>query len=171
MCLTEILMFFRLLLLFTLIPLIEVWLLFKLSGQFGFFTTIAIVLGTGIVGAWLAKLQGFLALNALRAEIIQGRMPTARIVDGVLILIAGVVLITPGILTDVAGIALLLPPVRSVVRKVATAWFTKHVQVTTTNLWQQFSEQTQAHDSQSTGQPLPRGEVIDARVVETRVEE
>ncbi|QDT01409.1 FxsA family protein [Adhaeretor mobilis] len=164
-------MFFRLLLLFTLIPVLEVWLLFRLSGQFGFFTTIAVVLGTGIVGAWLAKLQGFLALNALRAEIIQGRMPTARIVDGVLILIAGVVLITPGILTDIAGIALLLPPVRSVVRKIATAWFTRHVQVTTSNIWQQFSDEAQRQDSQTTDKPLPQGEVIDARVVETRVEE
>jgi len=164
-------MFFRLLLLFTLIPIVEVWLLFQMQGMMGWPKTLLLVLGTGMVGAWLAKLQGFLALNALRSEIMQGRMPTARIVDGVLILIAGVVLITPGILTDVAGIALLLPPVRSVVRRIATAWFTKHVQVTTSNLWQQFSDEAQRQGSQPTGEPLPQGEVIDARVVETRVEE
>lgn len=163
-------MFFRLLLLFTLIPIVEVTLLFKLSDLLGWPGTLLLVLGTGIVGAWLAKLQGFLALNALRGELVQGRLPASQVIDGVLILIAGVVLITPGILTDIVGLSLLLPPVRSAVRKFVTAWLTKRVQVTTANFWQGFAENGQSAGHSPQG-AVPRGEVIDARVVETRVEE
>lgn len=163
-------MFLRLLLLFTLIPIIEVFLLLEMSEHFGLLASIIIVLGTGIVGAWLAKLQGFLALNALRGELVQGRLPADKVIDGVLILIAGVVLITPGILTDIVGLSLLLPPVRSAVRKFATAWLTKRVQVTTANFWQGLAEKGQSTGHSPQGE-VPQGEVIDARVVETRVEE
>lgn len=163
-------MFLRLLLLFTLIPIIEVFLLLEMSEHFGLLASIIIVLGTGIVGAWLAKLQGFLALNALRGELVQGRLPADKVIDGVLILIAGVVLITPGILTDIVGLSLLLPPVRSAVRKFATAWLTKRVQVTTASIWQGLAEKGQSTGHSPQGE-VPQGEVIDARVVETRVEE
>ncbi|MEQ8836214.1 MAG: FxsA family protein, partial [Lacipirellulaceae bacterium] len=113
----------------------------------------------------------FLALNALRGELVQGRLPADKVIDGVLILIAGVVLITPGILTDIVGLSLLLPPVRSAVRKFATAWLTKRVQVTTTNFWQGFAEEPSPYVERPPQAEMPKGEVIDARVVETRVEE
>lgn len=149
-------------LLFTLTPLVELWLLFKLSGVFGFWTTIAVVLATGLAGAALARVQGFLALQRLRTDLAQGAVPAASLGDGVLILAAGLLLITPGVLTDVLGFSLLIPPFRSLVRIGLTKWLAGRVRIETQGRW----EQTQ---SAQVGGEVIGGEVIDVQVVETRV--
>lgn len=109
-------MFARLLLAFTLIPLIELVLLFQLSRLTGWGTTIAIVLMTGIVGAGLARQQGRQAWRQVREQLSAGQIPSAEIVDAVLILFAGAFLITPGLLTDLTGFCLLIPWLRQRLR-------------------------------------------------------
>ena len=89
-----------LLFLFIVWPVTELWLLFKLNGMFGFLPTVLLVFGTGILGAWLAKWQGLQAIIRLQNEIRQGVMPAQAIGDGALILVAGVLLITPGAISD-----------------------------------------------------------------------
>jgi UPF0716 protein FxsA len=106
-------MLFRLFLAFTVIPLLELALLIRVGGWLGVGPTIALVLGTGIVGAWLARQEGLRALRAIQQEAASGRVPGDELLHGFLILIAGIVLITPGVLTDVAGILLLVRPVRT----------------------------------------------------------
>lgn len=105
-----------LLLLFIGMPVLELYLLVRLSQLVGFGTALLIVIGTGMLGAWLARQQGLQTLAGIQQELNEGRMPAGRLLDGVLILLAAAVLITPGLLTDIAGFALLLPPVRAVVR-------------------------------------------------------
>ncbi len=109
-------MFFRLLLLFTVVPALELILLIQLGRHVGFWPTAALVLGTGIVGAWLARREGVKVLRAVNTEMAEGRMPTDHLLDGLLILIAGAVLLTPGLLTDAAGFVLLVPPGRRLIR-------------------------------------------------------
>lgn len=111
-------MFIRLLLLFTVVPALELILLIQLGRLVGFWPTAALVLGTGIVGAWLARREGMKVLRAVNAEMAAGRMPTDQLLDGLLILIAGAVLLTPGLLTDTAGFVLLVPPSRRLIRRV-----------------------------------------------------
>jgi UPF0716 protein FxsA len=111
-------MFIRLLCIFTIIPLIELYILIKVGSHFGVLNTIAIVLGTGALGAYLAKQEGFKVWVMIQHELKQGRFPADEMLEGLLLLIAGVVLITPGILTDIIGLTLLIPYARQIV----TSW-------------------------------------------------
>lgn len=105
-------MFFKLLFLFTTIPLVEIWLLLEISKRLGVMDTIALVVITGFTGAWLARSQGLQIFRHIQSELQQGKMPSDALIEGLLLLIAGIVLITPGLLTDCAGILLLIPPTR-----------------------------------------------------------
>jgi UPF0716 protein FxsA len=107
----------RLFLIFTLVPLIELWLLVRIGGQVGALPTIAMVAGAGMLGAWMVRREGRKALSAYQKAMTEGRLPEDGIVSGLLILVGGILLITPGVLTDVAGIALMIPPLRRAVAR------------------------------------------------------
>lgn len=105
-------MLLRLFLLFTIVPVVELALLIRIGGLLGLGPTLLLVVGTGAAGAWLARREGLRAWLAVRDELQGGGLPGESLVHALLILAAGVVLITPGVLTDIAGILLLIPPVR-----------------------------------------------------------
>ena len=116
-------MFLRLLLLFTVVPLVELFILVKLGSLVGVMPTIGLVIFTGILGAWLARQQGLGVLKRLTTDLDRGRLPADALIDGLLILIAGAVLLTPGLITDGLGFFLLIPQGRAVVRKTVAARF------------------------------------------------
>ncbi|MFW6078112.1 MAG: FxsA family protein [Gemmatimonadota bacterium] len=107
----------RLLLLFIAVPLIELALLIRVGTLIGIWPTMAIVVATGVAGAALARAQGLRVWLGIRDDLRQGRMPVQGLVDGLLVLVGGVLLLTPGVLTDLLGIALLLPWTRAVARR------------------------------------------------------
>ena len=115
-------MFFRLLLLFTAIPLVELALLVEIGRLVGLATTVGMVLVTGVLGAWLARGQGVRVLARLQADLQSGRVPTDALLEGLMILIAGAVLLTPGLLTDLLGFALLSPVCRRLVQRTVTRY-------------------------------------------------
>jgi len=117
-------MLFGLFFLFTLVPLVELYLLIRLGAYIGAVDTIAIVIGTGVAGGLLAKSQGLAVLDRMRAELNQGRLPAESLFDGLLILIAGAMLITPGLLTDGLGLLLLIPWSRQVFK----SWLKRKIQ-------------------------------------------
>ena len=102
-------MFLKLFLLFTIIPFLEVTLLLKLGSHFGFWSTLVLVILTGLVGAYLVKMEGLAVWTRVQKELAEGRMPTTELVEGLFLLVAGIVLVTPGILTDIFGLCLLYP--------------------------------------------------------------
>ena len=102
-------MVLKLFLSFTLIPVAEIYLIIKLGGLLGAFNTVLIIICTGFVGAYLARMQGMTTMMRVRRNMNQGIVPAEEPFDALLILIAGIVLLTPGFLTDIAGIMLLLP--------------------------------------------------------------
>ena len=106
-------MFFRLLLVFTLIPLAELYLLLQVGSVLGVGLTILLVVGTGVVGAYLARLEGWRTLRQMQDNLHNGIAPTGELIDAALILGAGLLLITPGIVTDMVGFGLLFPPSRA----------------------------------------------------------
>lgn len=108
-------MFVRLALLFVTVPLLELVLLVQVGRWVGLLPTVALVVVTGILGAALARHEGLKTLARFRAALDAGRLPHREIVEGLLILIAGAVLLTPGLLTDAAGFLLLVPAVRTAV--------------------------------------------------------
>ena len=105
----------KLLLLFTVVPLIELSLLLWIDELIGLWPTVAVVLTTGIVGAWLARAEGLRVLQQWRKSMVRGRVPEEGVLGGVLVLVGGVLLVTPGVLTDLVGFLLLIPPTRHVV--------------------------------------------------------
>lgn len=105
-------MFGRLLLIFTVVPLVELYLLIRVGAVIGAFNTILLIIGTGLLGAYLAKLEGLRTVRQIQLNLNQGIMPAEELLDGVIILAAGLMLVTPGILTDVCGFLLLIPRTR-----------------------------------------------------------
>ena len=97
-------------------PFIELSLLLKIHEYVGTMYTLGIVIMTGIIGAFLAKAQGIMIISRIQREVAQGRMPAPYLIDGVMILIAGILLITPGLITDTIGFSLLIPPIRYSIR-------------------------------------------------------
>lgn len=107
----------KLILIFVGIPFVEIMILIKLGEVFGFWNTILLVVGTGVLGAYLAKAQGFWIWLQIQQELQMGRIPAEKLIDGFLILIGGIVLLTPGLLTDIFGFALLVPFSRNMFKK------------------------------------------------------
>ena len=122
-------MFFYLLILFTAVPIVELALLIRIGRAISVGPTIALVLLTGMLGAALARHQGIRALGRIQAELAGGRMPTGPMVDGLLILIAGLLLIAPGVLTDAVGFVLLIPPARRLIRRRLAGYFARRVTI------------------------------------------
>ncbi len=117
-------MLLRLLLLFTVVPLVELYLLIQVGNYIGALSTVGIVVVTGILGGLLARNQGLVVLRKVQREVQEGRLPTSTLFDGLLILIAGVVLVTPGLLTDCLGFVLLMPWTRQAFKR----WLKSKVQ-------------------------------------------
>ena len=105
-------MLVKLFLAFTLIPILELYLLIKIGHYLGAFATILIVIGTGFMGAYLAKLQGLRSLMRIRESMYRGEVPAEEMVDAMLIFMAGIVLLTPGFITDITGLMILMPEPR-----------------------------------------------------------
>lgn len=103
----------RLLILFILVPAVELALLIELGRVIGTPGTLGIIVLTGAVGASLARRQGLRVLRDLQAESAAGRLPADSLMDGAIILLAGALLITPGILTDAFGFLCLIPTTRA----------------------------------------------------------
>ena len=110
----------KLIILFTVIPLFELWALIRLSYYLGGLATVLLVGCTGLIGAILTKRQSTSILKEINDSLAQGEMPADKLIDGLLILIGGVMLITPGILTDLTGFSCVIPWTRPKVK-----YFTK----------------------------------------------
>ena len=113
---TPCMIFSYLLAAFIVMPVVEIAVLIRVHNHIGLANTIALVIITGVAGAIMARAQGFMVLMQLRRDMAEGTMPAPRLMDGVMILIAGVLMITPGLITDSAGFLLLMPPVRAAIR-------------------------------------------------------
>ena len=101
-----------LLIAFIAVPMIEIALFIQIGGAIGLGWTLAIVLFTAVLGTWLVRTQGALALGQLRSSFSDLRDPTEPLVHGAMILFAGALLLTPGFFTDAVGFSLLIPAVR-----------------------------------------------------------
>jgi UPF0716 protein FxsA len=114
-----VIVFGRLLLLFTLVPILELVLLIWIAGRIGTVPTITHIVITGLIGAWLARREGTRTWREVRSTMARGEMPGEILIHGLLIFGGGALLLTPGVLTDVLGLALLAPPTRgALVRRV-----------------------------------------------------
>ena len=118
---------FRLLLLFIALPALELALLIEIGARIGTATTIGLIVVTGIVGASLARQQGLRVIGTIQRELAEGRLPAASLVDGLMILVASALLVTPGVLTDAFGFLCLVPAFRAVARRAMQRRFERAV--------------------------------------------
>ena len=113
-------MFSKLLAAFIPVPILELYLFITIGKAIGPVVTVLIVLATAVLGAYLAKREGLSVMARMQSSSAQGRIPHQEVIDGVLILFAGALLLTPGFLTDAFGFSLLFPPSRLVYRTYLT---------------------------------------------------
>jgi UPF0716 protein FxsA len=114
-------------LVFVVIPLVEIYVAVQVGHAVGALDTIGLLIVISIVGAWIARREGFAVIQRVRQRVDQREVPGRELVDGLLILVGGLLLMVPGFVTDGIGLLLLLPPVRAGVR----AWLTRRFSVMT----------------------------------------
>jgi UPF0716 protein FxsA len=111
-------------LLVLLVPFVEIYLLLKVGGVIGAFPTIFLVVFTAALGAGLLRQQGFATFQRLQANLAQGTIPAYEMIEGPIILVGGILLLTPGFITDILGFACLIPQLR---RKIAQYVIENHL--------------------------------------------
>ena len=122
-------MFIVLLLALLCVPLLELYVIIQVADGVGTGQTILLLIAVSVVGAWMVRRSGLGVLNQIRARLSRGELPAGELVDGMLILVAGALMLTPGFLTDAVGLLLLFPPTRLVVRSLLMRHFTKKITV------------------------------------------
>ncbi len=120
-------MFIKLLITFIFVPLLELYILIEAGRILGVGTTIGLIMLTGVAGAWLARSQGVEIIRRIQEETARGQMPAITLIDGALILVGGLLLLTPGFFTDVLGFSFLVPITRELWRKTLNLWLQKQI--------------------------------------------
>jgi UPF0716 protein FxsA len=110
-----------LVLLFVVLPLVELYVVVQVAHVLGVLPTIGLLLVISVVGAWVVKREGMRAWAAFRAATVEGRVPARETADGALVILGGALLLTPGFVTDFFGALCVLPPTRALVRRLVTA--------------------------------------------------
>lgn len=114
-----------------MVPIAEIWVLLQVADVIGGFEAISLVILVSAVGAWLVKQQGLGIIRKVEKRLAEGSLPSKELVDGVLIAVAGALMLTPGFLTDAVSLFLLFPPTRIIVRTWLMARYSGRVQTTT----------------------------------------
>ncbi len=138
-------------LLFVIIPLLEIAAFIKIGEAIGVIPTLLGCVVTAVIGAFLVRLQGFGVLRRGQEVFARGELPVDELAHGVMILVAGVLLMTPGYVTDTMGFLLLVPPVRLAAARVGIASLKKHAKV----------HVTRPRATKSNGGVIIEGEAVD----------
>ena len=120
-------MFIKLLILFIFVPVMELYILIEAGRIIGLGATIGLIMLTGAAGAWLARSQGVEILRKIQEETTRGQMPAITLIDGALVMVGGLLLLTPGFFTDALGFSFLVPLTRDIWRKGLNAWLQKQI--------------------------------------------
>jgi UPF0716 protein FxsA len=109
-----------LLVLFVVVPIVEIWVIVQVGQAIGIVPTLVLLLADAVLGTWLFRREGRRAWVALREAIAAHRVPATEVADGALVVLGGAFLLTPGFVTDAVGVLCLLPPTRAVLRRALT---------------------------------------------------
>jgi UPF0716 protein FxsA len=112
-----------LLVLFLILPIVELYVIVQVGQSIGVLPTLALLILLSVAGAWLVKREGLGVWVRFRSQVERGALPTNELLDGILILLAGALMLAPGFVTDAVGILLLIPPSRAVVRSLLSRRF------------------------------------------------
>jgi UPF0716 protein FxsA len=119
--------FIKLLIIFVFVPVMELYILIEAGRILGLAPTIGLIMMTGVAGAWLARSQGVEILRRIQEETSRGQMPATTLIDGALIMVGGLLLLTPGFFTDALGFSFLVPLTRELWRKGLSVWLQNQI--------------------------------------------
>ncbi len=122
-------MFRFLLLAFIIVPIIEIWVLIQVGTVIGGWNTIGLMILVSAIGAWLVRREGFGLIARIQERLAAGQVPTKELVDGLLVGMAGALMLTPGFVTDGIGLLCLFPPTRAIIRTALIARYRDRVKV------------------------------------------
>jgi UPF0716 protein FxsA len=122
-------MLLPLVLLFIVVPIVEIYVIIQVGQAIGALWTIALLVADSILGSVLMRAQGRAAWRRFNQAIAAGRVPAREVLDGVLVIFGGALLLTPGFVTDVFGLTFLLPPTRAVIRRLLVRRFAGRIRV------------------------------------------
>lgn len=135
------------------VPLIEIAVFIEIGGRVGLWPTLAMIFATAAIGTALLRYQGLSVLADARGAVERGELPVRALLDGVCLLIAGALLLTPGFVTDLAGAVLLIPPFRHFLQAGALRWIAANGRFTATA--------TATMDTARGGGPIVEGEFME----------
>ena len=139
-------MFGYLIILFTVLPALELAILIELGAHIGAGNTLLLIIFTGVLGAYLARLQGFITLTKIQHNLNTGVLPNEDLMDGLMILVGGIVLLTPGLITDTIGFLLLIPWTRLLIKKVLRKKFETMIKNGEAVQFQSFGQKDKHYD-------------------------
>jgi UPF0716 protein FxsA len=116
-------MFLLLALVFVVVPIVEIYVIVQVGQAIGMLNTIGLLLLFSILGAYLARHEGFVVIQRVRERLDRGEVPGREMLDGLLVLSGGILLIVPGFVTDAFGLLLLFPPTRTLARRLLARRF------------------------------------------------
>jgi len=116
-------------LIFIVVPMLELLLLIKVGQGIGALPTVALVVCTALTGAFIISRQSLTVVSRTLEALSEGRAPLGPVVDGLFLLVAGALLLTPGLITDVVALALLVPPLRRLIARTAMRWALRRTKV------------------------------------------
>lgn len=114
---------------FIVVPMLELVLLIKIGQSIGALATVALVLATAVIGAFIVSRQGLAVVSRTLEAVSQGRPPVEAVLDGLFLLVAGALLLTPGPIGDAVGFALLVPPLRRAIARAGMRWVLRRAEV------------------------------------------
>lgn len=117
---------------FIAVPIVEIAVFIEIGGQLGVFNTIAMVIVTAFIGTWLLRSQGLRTLHKAQESMARNVFPVSEVFDGLCLLVAGALLLTPGFVTDALGFLLFVPPLRQYLRHWLLIWLSRSGR---TNVW------------------------------------
>lgn len=120
---------FPLFLVLLALPLLEIWLIFQVAGLIGGGVTVLVLIAEAVLGVAIIRGQGRRAFRAMNEAVGTGVMPDREVIDAVTVLAGGVMLMTPGFITDVLALLLLVPFTRPLVRRAATAYLNRRIEI------------------------------------------
>jgi UPF0716 protein FxsA len=116
-----------LLLLFVVIPIVEIYVIVQVGSAIGVLPTIVLLIADAVIGTWLFRREGRKAWEALQQAIAEHRVPTREVTDGALVVVGGALMLAPGFVTDAVGLLCVLPPSRAVLRRLVSIWVARRL--------------------------------------------
>jgi UPF0716 protein FxsA len=123
-------MLFKLFFLFAVVPVVELAILISVGQKIGVLNTVAVVILTAAVGAYMVRMEGLGVLYRIQKNLAEGAFPAEELIDGAMVLVAGALLLTPGFFTDVMGFLMVVPASRSVIKRWLRRYLEHRINIT-----------------------------------------